>query len=72
MGLTQPRPENRVAPNPTKIENRKNNVKFGLPMVELVAIDTPYVLYDEKKFRNKKKCAFFDNFWGYAIFRPPP
>ena len=25
----------------------------------------------KKKFRKNEKCAFFDNFGGLAIFRPP-
>ena len=37
-------------------------------MVELVGIDTPYVLHDEKKIPKKRKMR---NFGGYAIFRPP-
>ena len=51
-----------------KLKIVKNNVKFGLPMVELVGIDTPYVLHDEKKIPKKRKMR---NFGGYAIFRPP-
>ena len=50
---------------PQKLKIVKNNVKFGLPMVELVGIDTPYVLHDEKKFR---KMRIFGQFWGV---RPP-
>ena len=51
-----------------KLKIVKNNVKFGLPKVELVGIDTPYVLHDQKKIPKNEKCAIL----GGMPFSDPP
>ena len=40
-------------------------------MVDLVGIDTPYDISDEKKCWTSNFGRYFRNFGGYAIFRPP-